>query len=227
MANYDFIVVGAGAGGAVVANRLSENLDVKVLLLEAGPGQLPEAVRIPAAWPTLWHTDLDWNYDSVPQPGLNGREVFEPRGKGLGGSSNFYIMMHIRGHPSDYDTWAYIGAPGWSYEDVNPYFQKLEDQEDDTSPWAGHGGMISLINAKNHNPNPTSATFIDAAVELGYERTEDFNGPNMLGAGWHHLNIKDGKRHGANEAYLEPIIGKRANLTVLTDSMATRLLFRG
>lgn len=227
MANYDFIVVGAGAGGAVVANRLSENPDARVLLLEAGTGQIPDAVRAPAAWPTLWGTDIDWAYNSTPQPGLGGREVFEPRGKALGGSSNLYLMMHIRGDRSDYDTYAYMGAPGWAYDDVNPYFQKLEDQEDDTSPWAGHGGMISVINAKNHNPNPTSAAFIEAAVELGYERTDDFNGPRMLGAGWHHLNIKDGKRHGANEAYIEPIAGKRPNLTICTNALATRLLFEG
>lgn len=224
---YDFIVIGAGAGGSVVANRLSEVESASVLLLEAGTGEIPENVRYPAAWPTLWGTPIDWLYNSTPQDALNGRQVYEPRGKVVGGSSNFYIMMHIRGDRSDYDNWAYNGAPGWAYDDINRYFQKLEDQEDDTSPWAGHGGPISVINAKNHNPNPTSAAFIEACVELGYPRTDDFNGPNMIGAGWHHLNIKDGKRHGANEAYLEPILGKRKNLTLSTNSQATRLLFRG
>ena len=224
---YDYIVVGAGAGGSVVANRLSENPDAKVLLLEAGTGEIPPAVRIPAAWPTLWNTDIDWRYMSTPQEALNGRQVYEPRGKVVGGSSDFYIMMHIRGHQSDYDNWAYNGAPGWAYDDVNKYFQKMEDQEDDTSPWAGHGGMISVINAKNHNPNPTSAAFIEACAELGYPRTDDFNGPNMIGAGWHHVNIKDGKRHSANEAYIEPILGKRPNFTLSTNSQATKLLFRG
>ncbi len=227
MADYDFIVVGAGAGGAVVASRLSENPDVKVLLLEAGTSKIPDLVRVPAAWPALWNTDIDWRYMSTPQQALGGRQVYEPRGKVVGGSSDFYIMMHIRGDRSDWDNYAYNGAPGWSYEDVLPYFKKSENQEDDTSPWAGHGGPISVINAKNHNPNPTSAAFIEACLELGYPRTDDFNGPNMIGAGWHHVNIKDGKRHGANEAYLEPVAGKRPNLTIQGDSQATRVLFRG
>ncbi len=224
---YDFIVIGAGAAGSVVANRLSEVESASVLLLEAGTGEIPENVRYPAAWPTLWGTPIDWLYNSTPQDALGGRQIYEPRGRVVGGSSNFYIMMHIRGDRSDYDNWAYNGAVGWAYDDINRYFQKLEDQEDDTSPWAGHGGPISVINAKNHNPSPTSAAFIEACVELGYPRTDDFNGPNMIGAGWHHLNIKDGKRHGANEAYIEPILGKRKNLTLTTNAQATRLLFRG
>lgn len=225
MAKYDFIVVGAGAGGAVVANRLSENKRVSVLLLEAGGSTIPDNVTIPAAWPTLLFSEYDWGYYTTEQPALNNRTVHEPRGKFNGGSSNFYIMMHIRGHRSDFDNWAYNGAPGWGYDDLLPYFQKAEDQEDYSSPVAGHGGMISVINAKNHNPNPTSKTFLDACEELGYPRTNDFNGPNMEGAGWHHVNIKDGKRHGAYAAYLEPIIGKRTNLTVSNNSYTTKLVF--
>ena len=224
---YDYIVIGAGAGGAVMANRLSENPDVRVLLLEAGTGDIPEAVRIPAAWPTLWGTSINWGYQTVPQEALGGRVINEPRGKVVGGSSDFYIMMHIRGHRSDYDNWAYNGAPGWAYDDIMKYFQKLENQEDETSPWAGHGGPISVINAKNHHPNPTSEVFLEACYERGYPRTEDFNGPNMIGAGWHHVNIKDGKRHGANEAYIEPILGKRPNFILSPNSYATRLLFEG
>ncbi len=190
-------------------------------------GNIPQNVRIPAAWPTLLFSDIDWKYSSTPQKGLNGRQTPDPRGRVVGGSSNLYIMMHIRGHESDFDNWAYNGCPGWAYNDLLPFFQKLEDQEDDTNPTGGKGGAIAVINAKDHNPNPTSAAFIEACVELGYPRTDDFNGPNMIGAGWHHVNIKDGKRHGANEAYIEPFIGSRPNWTLSPNSLATKLMFEG
>lgn len=226
MSEYNFIVVGAGAGGAVVANRLSENPNVKVLLLEAGGAEIPDNVRVPYLWYTLLGSNVDWGYSSTPQPGLNNRQTYEPRGKIPGGSSNLYLMMHIRGHRSDYDNWAYSGSPGWSYDDLLPYFKKSENQEDFTNPTAGKGGGINLINAKDHNPNPTSRAFIDACLELGYPYTDDFNGPNMEGTGWHHINIKNGKRHSANEAYIEPIAGRK-NFTLSTNSYATRLLFEG
>ncbi len=226
MTDYDFIVVGAGAGGAVVANRLSEIADAQVLLLEAGGNEIPDNVRAPQLWFTLLGSDVDWSYNSTPQPALHDRQTFEPRGKIPGGSSNLYLMMHIRGHRSDWDNYAYAGAPGWAYDDVLKYFQKSELQEDDTNPTGGKHGMMSVINAKDHNPNPTSKAFIDACLELGFPPTDDFNGPQMEGAGWHHINIKDGKRHGANEAYIEPI-ADRKNFTMSTNSYASRLLFEG
>jgi choline dehydrogenase len=226
MSVYDFIIVGTGSAGSVIANRLSENAEVQVLTLEAGGREVPDNVSNPSLWFTLLGSSVDWDYTSVPQPGLNGRITHEPRGKIPGGSSNLYIMMHIRGHQDDYDNWAYNGCPGWSYQDVLPYFQKLENQEDDTSPWAGKGGPLQVANAKLHDPNPTSAAFIAACLELGYPPTEDFNGPDMEGAGWHHVNIKDGKRHSAAVAYLNPVL-KRPNLTLQTNSQVTRLLFDG
>ncbi|MGH8902319.1 MAG: GMC family oxidoreductase [Egibacteraceae bacterium] len=224
--SYDFIVVGAGSAGSVVAHRLTEHPDVRVLVLEAGGDEIPPNVHVPAAWPTLWHTPVDWDYRTIPQPGLGGRQIAEPRGKMPGGSSNLYIMMHTRGHRSDYDNWAYSGCPGWGYDDVLPYFQRMEDQEDDTNPTAGKGGPIHVANAKLHGPNPTSATFIEACLELGYPSTDDFNGPYMEGAGWHHINIKDGRRHGAWAGYLAPILD-RPNLILQTGAQATRLLFDG
>jgi choline dehydrogenase len=225
-AEYDFIVVGAGSAGSTVAARLSET-DASVLLLEAGRGSdYPETIDNPSLWYTLLGSNVDWGYSSVPQPGLNGRQTYEPRGKALGGSSNLYIMMHIRGPAWDYDNWAYNGCPGWSFQDVLPYLQRLEDQEDDTNPTAGKGGPIHVANAKLHNPNPTSAAFIEACLELGFPATDDFNGPEMEGAGWHHINVKDGKRHSAREAYLEPA-SYRENLNLSTHSQATRLLLEG
>ena len=134
--------------------------------------------------------------------------------------------MHIRGHPSDYDGWAAQGCSGWDYRSVLPYFQKLEDQEDDTSPWRGRGGPIPLLNAGLHTPNPTSAAFIEACQELGYPATADFNGPQMEGVGWHHVNIRDGKRCSAREAYLWPAL-QRPNVTLNANSQATRLLLEG
>jgi choline dehydrogenase len=201
-----------------------------VLLLEAGPAEIPpeieNRIEIPAMWPTLLGSVVDWGYRSVPQPGLSGRETNEPRGKLPGGSSNLYVLMHIRGHPSDYDGWAAQGCAGWDYRSVLPYFQKLEDQEDDTGPWIGKGGPIPLLNAGRHNPSPTSAAFIEACKELGYPYTDDFNGPHMEGAGWHHVNIRDGKRCSAREAYLWPAL-PRPNVTLSANSQATRLLFEG
>ena len=230
MNTYDFIIVGVGSAGCVLANRLSENPKIKVLLLEAGPSQIPpdieNRIEIPAQWPTLLGSAVDWGYRSVPQPGLSGRTTFEPRGKLPGGSSNLYVLMHIRGHPSDFDGWAAMGCAGWDYQNVLPYFQKLEDQEDVTGPWVGRGGPMTLLNAGQHNPNPTSQAFIEACQELGYPYTEDFNGPHMEGVGWHHVNIRAGKRHSAREAYLWPAL-KRPNLTLSDNSQATRVLFEG
>lgn len=226
MSEFDYIVVGSGSAGSVLARRLSEGSEARVLVLEAGGPGIPENVDNPALWFTLFGTAIDWGYHSVAQPGLKGRQTYEPRGKLPGGTSNFYIMMHIRGHRSDFDNWAYNGCPGWSYDDVLPYFERLEAQEDDTNPTAGHSGPIPVMNASKHGPNPTSAVFIEACKELGYPGTEDFNGPAMEGTGWHHINVKDGKRFSSRRGYLEPAL-KQSNVTLATEAQATRLLFEG
>ncbi|MFD0688701.1 GMC family oxidoreductase [Actinomadura fibrosa] len=226
MEEYDYVVVGGGTAGSVLANRLTADPGTSVLVLEAGGGPPPPEVDDPTAWVRLLGSPIDWGYRSTAQPGLDGRRTREPRGRGLGGSSNLYLMMHVRGHPADFDAWAYQGAAGWSYRDVLPYFTKMEAQEDATGPGTGTSGPQRITNAGRHDPNPTSRAFIDACVELGHREVADFNAGDMWGAGWHHLDIADGRRQGAYASYLEPALG-RPGLTVRTGALATRLLLDG
>jgi choline dehydrogenase len=226
MEQYDYVIVGAGAAGCVLANRLSADPNTSVLVLEAGGSFIPADVDNAPTWFKLLGSPVDWGYSSVPQPGFNGRASYEPRGKLPGGSSDFYIMMHIRGHYSDFDNWAYSGAAGWAYSDLLPYFTKMESQEDQTDHPIGTTGPQVVTNAGKHAPNPMSQVFLNACDELGYPRTDDFNGPNMIAAGWHHIDVKDGVRQGSLVSYLEPALN-RPNLTLRTNAQATELLWSG
>lgn len=219
---YDFVIIGSGAGGSTVAYRLGEDPDITILVLEAGTDDLPEAVEVPWRWNELLLTETDWAYMSPPQPGLAGRQVYCASGRAIGGSSSVYHMMHVRGRKSDYDGWASGGCPGWSFDDVLPFLQKLENQVDDTNPTAGKGGPLNIINARDVG-NEVSQSFVDACVELGYPLVEDHNAAEA-GVGWHHVNIKDGKRAGALSSYLQPAVA-RGNVTLSAKSLVTRLVF--
>lgn len=226
---HDFVVIGSGAAGSVVSSRLSENESVSVLLLEAGVGDIPEASKSPFRWNEMLLGEYDWAYFSKEQAFVDDRRIYSAQGKMVGGSSGVYHMIHTRGKPEDYNNWAYNGCDGWSYEEVLPYLRKLENQKDNTNPDAGTDGPIEVVNAKD-NGNSFSQNFIDACVELGYPIVEDFNdvskpGSNM-GAGWHHVNIKNGERCGVYEGYLKGALD-RSNLEMSTESLVTKLLIEG
>lgn len=222
MSQYDYIVIGAGSAGCVVANRLTEDIDTTVLLLEAGNPDTKPEIHIPAECISLLGSEVDWGYFSEPEPYLNNRKMFCSRGKVLGGSSSINFMMYIRGNSSDYDRWQELGNPGWSYQDVLPYFKKSEHSSRGADPYHGVDGELSVTDVTSGTP--ISQCFIDAALAIGYGYNPDFNGKKQEGVGLYQLTVKDGKRHSAAAAFLVPIL-QRANLTITTGALVTRLLF--
>ncbi|MEG4234365.1 GMC family oxidoreductase N-terminal domain-containing protein [Microcoleus sp. Pol11C3] len=224
MTHYDYIVIGAGSAGCVVANRLTQDSDTNVLLLEAGNPDTKPEIQIPAQCLSLQGSSVDWSYFSEPEPYLNNRKIFCPRGKVLGGSSSINIMIYLRGNPHDYDHWQLLGNPGWSYQDVLPYFKKSEHSSRGASEFHGVDGELSVTDLIA--PAVVSQRFVDAAVALGYDHNPDPNGMQQEGAGLYQLTIKDGKRHSTAAAFLVPIL-QRPNLTVTTGALVTRLLFEG
>ncbi|MBD2524709.1 GMC family oxidoreductase [Nostoc sp. FACHB-133] len=224
MTYYDYIVIGAGSAGCVVANRLTEDSDTTVLLLEAGNPDTKPEIHIPLDCTTLLGTEVDWGYFSEPEPYLNNRQIFCPRGKVLGGSSSINFLVYIRGNASDYDRWESLGNPGWSYQDVLPYFKKSEHQQRGSDAYHEVDGELSVTDVIS--PAPISQRFVDAAVALGYDYNPDFNGIKQEGVGPIQLTVKEGKRHSTAAAFLVPILD-RPNLTVQTGALVTRLLFDG
>jgi choline dehydrogenase len=224
MANYDYIVIGAGSAGCVVANRLTDDRDTTVLLLEAGNPDTKPEIQIPSECLSLLGSEVDWSYFSEPEPYLSDRKMFCSRGKVLGGSSSINFMMYVRGNPHDYDHWQALGNPGWSYQDILPYFKKSEHQQRGDDPYHGVDGELSVTDIMS--PAVVSQRFVDACISMGYDYNPDFNGMHQEGAGFYQLTVKDGKRHSAASAFLVPIL-QRPNLTITTGALVTRLLFEG
>lgn len=222
---YDYIIVGAGSAGCVLAARLSEDLQTTVLLLEAGKSDTSKPdIRIPKAFPSHFQTSYDWAYSTDEEPELLGRTMPWPRGKVLGGCSSINAMIYIRGNRYDYDAWQEAGNPGWSYSNVLPYFKKAEHQELGASEYHGVGGPLNVTNLKY--TNPLSRAFIDACAELGIPENPDFNSERQMGAGIYQVTQKNGMRWSTVNAYLDPA-RSRANLTVCTEAQAMRIEIEG
>lgn len=224
MTNYDYIIIGAGSAGCVLANRLTVDSETTVLLLEAGNPDTKPEIQIPSAALSLLGSEVDWGYFSEPETFLNDRKIYCPRGKVLGGSSAINLMIYIRGNPRDYDRWQELGNHGWSYQDVLPYFKKSEHSSRGASEFHGTEGELSVTDLIA--PTAISQQYIDAAMALGYNYNPDFNGVQQEGVGRYQSTIKDGKRHSTAAAFLVPIL-QRPNLTVTTGALVTRLLFEG
>jgi choline dehydrogenase-like flavoprotein len=223
--NFDYIIVGAGSAGCVLANRLTADGKSSVLLLEAGPRDTNPWIHIPLGYGRLFKEKaVNWMYQTEPEPGLNGRNIFQPRGKVLGGSSSINGLLYIRGQHEDYDRWRQHGNLGWGYDDVLPYFKKAEDQARGGDDFHGAGGPLPVSDWRHDDP--LSAAFVDAAVEVGIPRNSDFNGARQEGAGFFQTTTKGGRRASVAVAYLRPAKA-RHNLCVETSALAERILFEG
>ena len=210
----DFIIVGAGSAGCVLANRLSENPNCNVILVEAGASFQPMNVKIPAAYSKLHFSSHNWNFHTVPQERVNNRKMYQPRGKLMGGSSAVNCMAYIRGNAEDYNDWSKWGNVGWSYKDLLPYFKKSEQNKNFENEYHGVRGPLSV--SYNRFETPLTKAFIEANEEMGIAYNLDFNGEVQDGAGKFQFTIKDGVRHSTYESFIKPILG-RPNLRILSN----------
>jgi choline dehydrogenase len=223
--SFDYIVVGAGSAGCVLANRLTASGRHRVLLIEAGGEDRNLWIHIPVGYAKLF-TDArhNWLYNSEPEPELGGRSIIQPRGKVMGGSSSINGLLYIRGQAEDFNHWRQLGNAGWSFEDVLPYFRKAEDQQRGADDLHGVGGPLSVSDVSE--PHPLCEAFIAACEQAGHPRTDDFNGASQEGAGYFQLTTRKGRRWSTARGYLKPA-RKRSNLAVVSGALATRVLFEG
>lgn len=222
---FDFIIVGAGSAGSVLANRLTESGRYRVLLLEAGPTDRNPWLHIPVGYGRLFNDRrYNWCYTTVPQPGCHGREMIQPRGKVLGGSSSINGLIYIRGQAQDFDQWRQLGNVGWSFDDVLPYFRKAEDNERGADDLHGAGGPLAVSDARDRHP--LAQAYIEAAQQCGFPRNDDFNGETQEGAGLYQTTMRDGLRWSAAKGYLKPA-RKRPNMQIVSDALTSRIIFDG
>jgi choline dehydrogenase len=222
---FDYIVVGAGSAGCVLANRLTASGRHRVLLLEAGGHDRHMWIHIPLGYGKLFsNKKVNWLYSSEPEPELDGRRIVQPRGKVLGGSSSINGLLYVRGQPADFDHWRQLGNAGWSFEDVLPYFRRAEDQERGEDSLHGVGGPLAVSDVCE--PHPLCEAFIEAAQQAGFPRNDDFNGPAQEGAGYFQLTARRGRRWSTAVGYLREA-RRRGNLTVVSNALTSRILFSG
>ena len=225
MQTFDYLIVGGGSAGCVLAARLSEDPQVRVALLEAGPPDKSVLIHCPAGLAVLAQNgQANWAFDTVPQPGLNGRRGYQPRGKVLGGSSSVNAMVYIRGQRGDYDHWAAEGNAGWSFDEVLPYFRRAEHNERGADAWHGGGGPLNVMDLRS--PNRFGPVFVEAARQAGYRLNADFNAAEQEGVGLYQVTHRNGERCSAAKAYLAPA-RVRPNLTVITGVHVTRIVTEG
>jgi choline dehydrogenase len=224
-ASFDYIIVGAGSAGCVLANRLTASGRHRVLLLEAGGPDRNIWIHIPLGYGKLFsNPKVNWLYKTEPEPELNGRQVIQPRGKVLGGSSSINGLLYIRGQHEDFDHWRQLGNSGWGFGDVLPFFRRAEDQERGADDLHGAGGHLKVSDVCE--PHPLCEAFIAANQQSGFPRNDDFNGPTQEGAGYFQLTARNGRRWSTAVGYLKEA-RRRGNLTVVTDALASRILFSG
>lgn len=221
---FDYIIVGAGSAGCVLAARLTEDPDVTVALIEAGGRDTAPEIGLPVAFTQLFKTDFDWDFTSEPEPALGRRRIYLPRGKGLGGCSSINSMVYIRGNPADFDDWSRQGAAGWSHDEMLPYFIKSESNEIHRDHLHGTDGPLAVSNSRSMHP--LVDRLVQAGVEAGFERNDDFNGQSQFGVGRYQVTQRHGARWSAAQAYLHPA-SHRSNLQVFTKAPARGIEFDG